>query len=103
MWRDVLIASLNKGQFLIGLVGMIFTIMILKMPSEDVSKLVFEIINDLKDGSLYGYLGGIISIMGWFLHAKGQRRRISKEMERIGREKSKLQSNQLGGDVRSSE
>ena len=103
MWLGVFQASLNRGQFLVAMMGFIYVIMILKMPPEDVSKLMFEILAKLERGYLIGYILGIFSSFGWFIHARTQRRIISREMERIGLEKSHLQSNKLDGNIKSSE
>jgi hypothetical protein len=103
MFRDVLIASLNKGQFIPALIGLSYILMIVKMPSEDVSRLMFEIVDKIEKGYLVGYAFGIISLCSWFIHSKWQRRKIVLEMKRLGEEKSGLQKNQLGNIVKSSQ
>ncbi len=102
MVRDVLIASMNKGQFPPALVGMIALAMIVKMPAGDVTKLAFEILNDLKAGYLFGYAGFAASITGWSIHVRWQRREITAEMKRIADARTRAQRKQLGDEVRSS-
>lgn len=103
MWRDVFRYSLNKGQFIPALVAFIIAISILKMPSEDVSKLIFEILAKLESGYLIGYAVGIFSLIGWYTHSRWQRRLIAREMQRIGLEKSQLQNEKLNGKIKSSQ
>lgn len=87
---------MNKGQFPIALVGLIFVIMILKMPSEDVSKLVFKLFDALIMRYIFGYVAAVVAIGGWFIHSKWQRRIITVEMKRIARERDKWQRQILG-------
>src|SRR5687768_5813132 len=54
--RDVLIASINKGQFPFAMLGLVLLTLIVKMPSEDVSKLVFRLVDGVERASLLGYL-----------------------------------------------
>ena len=103
MVQTIFTASFNRGQIIPFMIGMIIMTIIIKMPSSDVSKLAFEILSEFATLHLVGYGIGIFSTLGWFIHARSQRRVISREMERIGREKSQLQSKKLGGDVKSSE
>lgn len=103
MARDVLVASMNKGQFPLAMVGIIFMVMVLKMPSEDVSKLVFRIFDGISDGSVVGYVMSAALLMGWVLHSKWQRRIVAAEIERMGREKSQLQEKLLDKSLTSSE
>jgi hypothetical protein len=102
MVRDVLIASMNKGQFPLALFGMILVVLIWSMPPADVSLLVFQVIDDLKRGYLFGYALAAGTASGWFVHAKFQRRVITEEMRRIGNERSSLQKRELGAKVKSS-
>jgi hypothetical protein len=103
MWRDVFIASMNKGQFPVALLGLIFITMIGKMPSSDVSKLAFEIVSDLKTGYLVGDVLAVIFALGWFFHAKWQRKLIHDEMRRIAEERNQAQQKSIGERLSSSE
>lgn len=101
--RDVLVASLNKGQFLPALLALLFAIMLVRMPSEDVSRLVFQILADLKNGQLLGYALALISTAGWAFHVKWQRRVITAEMRRVTRERNELQAQATPAEIESSE
>ena len=72
--RDIVVASINKGQFLVAIVGIIFLVMVVKMPEKDVSKLAFEIVQDLKTLHLLGYALFIVTLGFWYLHAQLMRR-----------------------------
>lgn len=94
---------MSKGQFPLAICGLIIIVMILKMPGEHVSKLVFTIIDKLEQGYLFGYLLFVGAVVGWFFHARRQRRIIDAEMTRISNERTRLQRAQLGTRVQSSE
>jgi len=102
MVRDVLIASMNKGQFPLALFGMILIVLIIRMPPQDVSALAFRIVEDLKAGYLAGYAVSAGAFGGWFVHARIQRRVIADELERIARLRTELQKRELGSRVKSS-
>lgn len=56
MIRDVFVASINKGQFPLALAGFITLFALLKMPGDDVSKLVFRVFDAIENGCLVGYV-----------------------------------------------
>src|SRR5258707_6633164 len=103
MLRDVLVASMNKGQFPSVLLTLIILSLIWRMPSADVGKLVFELVDGARSGWLFGYAAAGVSILGWYFHARYQRRLITGEMRRIANERSALQSQTLGKKLKSSE
>jgi hypothetical protein len=94
--RDVLIASINKGQFPFAILGLLLLTLIVKMPPEDVSKLVFRLVDGVERGSLLGYLLSLLFLVGWYVHARYQRRVITAEIERMAAERNTLQSKNLG-------
>jgi hypothetical protein len=102
MLRDVLVKSIDKGQFLVAVLALIVIFWLWKMPSEDASRLAFDVLNKFSNGSLIGYgLTGIVSIM-WFLHAKHLRRKGEEELKRVTGVRTKLQKKELGDKVVSS-
>jgi hypothetical protein len=102
MLRDVLIASMNKGQFLVALSFLLVVIIILKMPSQDVSRLAFEVVQKLENGRLLGYFLSILLSGGWYAHAKYQRRSIAGEQDRLANERNEWQNRALEGGIKSS-
>lgn len=101
--RDMVTAAINKGQ--LPLFGLLFVIvcLILKMPANEVAELVFAIFDALKAGELVGYLIAIILGGCWYGHARVMRRQYSNEYERIGKEKTSLQSQVSGVTYSSSD
>ena len=102
MVRDVLVTSINKGQFPLAIIGLLLSVVIIKMPDNDVSKLVFLVRDDLIKGWLSGYVLFVFAVFGWAVHIKKQRNWWSEEMERVTAERNRLQSQVLGSPVKSS-
>ena len=103
MLRDVLVASINKGQFPAALLGLVVLSLIWRMPKEDVGRLVSELMNGLRSGWLLGYVLAGVALVCWYLHARYQRRLITGEMRRIAKERDALQSHTVGKRLGSSE
>lgn len=99
MVRDVLIASINKGQFLLGICGISLIIILLRLPEEGLSKLIVGLFN----GNSYICLIIIaLLIIGWFFHIKSQNRISKAEIERVAKVRNQLQSENLGNKIESS-
>ena len=94
--RDVLVASINKGQFPLAVVGGIIALLIFKMPPDDVSRLVFDVLDMLHRWGLVGYIASFLGFGGWFFHAKWQRRMFSGEMQRISETRTTAQGLSMG-------
>lgn len=76
MLRDVLTASINKGQFPFAILALVTVLMIWKMSEQDVAVLVFRILDDIERWYLIGYLLFVVVIGGWFWHANYLSRKI---------------------------
>ncbi|WP_129781447.1 hypothetical protein [Peristeroidobacter soli] len=81
-FRDILIASINKGQFPLAIFWLIAMSLIWRIPPEDVSRLVFRIVDGLERWALLGYLLALVVTGGWFVHVRSLRRVISLELSR---------------------
>lgn len=103
MIRDVLIASINKGQLLIAGVILFILILAVKMPSEQTGELLKKIFDSLISGYILGYILFVASVFGWFVHVKIQRRTFHDEIRRVGDEKTELQKKILPKLIESSE
>jgi hypothetical protein len=101
--QNVLRRSMDKGQFPMAIVGIIVISMIWKMPSEDVSKLAFEMLSKVEKGQLTGWISALLSLTGWYVHIRVQRKTASDEVARVANEKTKYQASALGEKVESSE
>ena len=96
MLRDVFVASMNKGQFPIAALSLISIIVIIKMPSSDVARLVFRLLGMAEELRIAGWILFLVTAAGWYLHSKMLRRRCAIELERITSERNRLQGNRLG-------
>ena len=103
MLRDVLIASMNKGQFPLALSALFFIVLILKMPSRDVSILVFRLLNAAEVGRVAGWAIAVVMVAVWYFHTRSLRRICAAELQRISDERNSLQGRSMGnGRIRSS-
>lgn len=101
--RDVLIAAINKGQLPVMLGGIIIVSILWRMPEKDVGLLVFRLLDSAERERLIGYAFGMFSLIGWFFHARYQRKLITAEMQRVSGERNDLQQRELGKQIKSSE
>lgn len=102
MISDVAIASMNRGQFPLAIAGAIVIILILKMPGEDASRLIFELVTLFKDLKITGWVLFFVTIIGWFFNVKWLRRVHTKEIKRMAGEKKSLQEEKYGTNLESS-
>jgi hypothetical protein len=91
MLRDIFVASINRGQFLVAIAGGLSALVIVKLSSGDVSRLVFRLVESVENGKLLGYVLAVALGSGWFWHVRWQRRAITQEMRRIARQRTEAQ------------
>lgn len=100
--RDIFVTSINRGQLpVLGMIA-VTLLMIWKMPEDAVSALAEEVLHSLQNGDLWGYVLFVLTLGGWYSHAKRMRKMFSNEAERIGTEKSRLQEQLVGRNYKSS-
>lgn len=102
MMRDVLISSLNKGQFPIALVGLIIVIIVLRMPEDKIGELAFRILELFREMHILGWVLSAILTLGWFFNVKALRRLHTNEVTRVSDEKKDLQGRLIGKEISSS-
>lgn len=104
MTNNILLASLNRGQFIPASVFIIVLVGIMRMPEGDVTRFLYEVLADLKNGALLGYIwGGLVTYL-WFKGTKALRKQNVTEMKRIVEERNHYQAKQIGEhNVKSSE
>jgi hypothetical protein len=95
-FRDSAVASINRGQLPLFGFFLLLLALIWKMPQDDVSKLVFDLLASARRGELFAWVIAVLLAAGWFTHARVQRRLFGTEFDRVGREKSALQNQALG-------
>jgi len=96
--RDVLVASINKGQFPIAILGMVILTVLFRMPAERVGELAVELLRQLLAGWLLGYVLFGVTLMGWFVHAKKIRTEYLQQLNALQAEERK---NPLGASTKS--
>jgi hypothetical protein len=96
MLRDVMIALINKGQLLVAFGCGLAALLICRMPPQDISRLVFRLLDGIEQRWLIGDIVSVVALGGWFLQSRRQRRVIAAELERLGAERDKVQSKAHG-------
>ncbi len=82
---------------------MIILAIIIRLPPDELAKLIHEMLESLKSGYLLGYLISVVFGGSWFWWNKRLRTLATKEQKRLGDEKNELQKPAgLGAKVRSS-
>jgi hypothetical protein len=99
----VLLAAINRGQLLAILGFVVVLALVIRMPSEEAGKIAEGLLGDLELHTILGYLLFLAALIGWYAHARAQRRWISGEMSRIAEEKTTLQEAKIGTKLSTSE
>jgi hypothetical protein len=94
-FRDVLVASLNKGQFPIAFALVIFGIIFWRMPEQELSKFLFNIMDRFENNYVLGWFFFIAALFGWYFHNRYVVKVHSVEMDRVVSEKTDLQNKLL--------
>lgn len=103
MIRDIIIASMNKGQFLVAGVWLLLLILFLKLSPNQAYAVVRKFGKLLVNGQIAGWVLLWIVVIAWLFHSKYQRRNFTREMKRIAQEKKDIQQTQLGTRLGSSQ
>lgn len=85
--RDVLITAMNRGQLPLLFILACCFLVLCRLPVEQLSSLVFEIIQGLKDGYLIGYGLFIITVILWYWDG----RKVRKKYSALSNQYQKLQ------------
>jgi uncharacterized membrane protein YbhN (UPF0104 family) len=103
MVRDVLIASMSKGQLPLVLVAGLAAEMIWKMPSDEVGRLASRLVDGLELKWLLGYVLFVLTLVLWYALGRAQRRWFAGEMKRVTNERNAAQERLAGRSFESSE
>lgn len=94
--RDILVASLEKGQFITAVIALIFLIVFLAplwlLGPEDRAKFVFTFVHPSAFWTWGGYGLAVLVAVLWFFQQRRFRRLMEQEMERMAKEKSRMQA-----------
>ncbi len=91
-WAELFIVIINKGLLIPAFLMLCFLILLWRLPSKNILAFLQKIISVLENTYLLGYALFLITLIGWYIHARLMRKRFSKEFKRIGKEKSKIQN-----------
>lgn len=89
--EKVLVASLNKGQLIGMTIALIFIILIIKIPNDQILPFIEKLLDISKINSILGWILSGFVTFGAYLTVRWQRRIHTKEIQRISREKKSLQ------------
>src|SRR5262249_17933936 len=103
MLRDVFVAQINKGQFPMLIMGTVTSEIIWRLPQEDVSKIIFRLLDAAELKWWAGYGLSLVLTFAWISHSRYQRRLMTGEVTRAGDQKTRMQERALGQRVKSSE
>lgn len=88
--RDVFLAAIGRGQLVVATIGLLVIIIFLRLETKKLTEFVFLVYSDFKDIYLLGWILFFVSLIAWFYSNRFQRRSYAREMDRIGKEKTKL-------------
>ena len=103
MMRDVLIASMNKGVFLIACIFFIFVIIIMRLESDALLSFLNALLDKLSDWSVTGWVLFALVVITWWWQARMARKNHHHEIARMAREKKNLQEQLLNVNLGSSD
>jgi hypothetical protein len=82
MLQSVLLASIEKGQFVIAILGIVAVVMLLKMRSADVAQLALRVLDVVQSRSFFGYVFGLAALMGWRVHVRWLKHSYELKLDR---------------------
>ena len=92
VFMKITLSAMSKGLFLpFGFVCIILFV-IYRLPKEELSPLVKEFFKLITEHPTFGYVLSVIFLVGWFIHARRQRKINEREMKRVTDERNKYQS-----------
>lgn len=102
MMNNVIITSLVRGQVLPVLLFFLLLTMILKMPSEDTTKVLATTWHGLRSGYLVGYGLSFALVASWQWHVRWQRKNYEARLREIVKARDDAQEHALPGLLESS-
>jgi hypothetical protein len=73
MLRDVLLAAIHEGEFLLAVTGLVCTIIVLKFSAQELIALVGKVLDALERGCVLGYLLAAVLVVQCFLRSRMRR------------------------------
>ena len=88
--RDVLVASMQKGQLPVAILGIIFIIFSLKMPQKDITSLILETMHTFSKTAALGWTISLFVIITSLMTALMRSKKHKSEISILEKEKSQL-------------
>lgn len=88
--RDVLIASINKGQFPFAVMGLIVLLILWRLPDSEISPLIHWMVDTVGTFYYVGYGLFGATVFGWYFHAQNLRKKMALQMEEFHRSRKQL-------------
>jgi hypothetical protein len=73
MLRDVLLASMERGEFPHAMSGLIAILIVLRLPAEVMSTLIVKLLESLERRCIWGYVAAAILAVSWMLGRRQHR------------------------------
>ncbi len=89
--RDVLIASMSNGLFLIAVMALVIVTFVYRLPDTELRSFAKDVYRAWKDLSIIGWVLWLISCGIWLFHVRFISKRSNKEIIRLAGEKDKYQ------------
>lgn len=101
--RDLGINSMMTGQFPFFCLFMLTLVVVISLPSSDVSLLIHRLVDHLIKLELIAYILWLSTVFLWFIHVRYLSKSHAEEYKRIAAEKTYLQEILKNGTYKSSE
>ncbi len=96
--------AMSRGQLLLAGFILVLIIIVARMPSQDVSQLIFQLIDIMVALPLLGYALAGVFLCGWAIHIRKQGQMYEREISRITGMRDEAQRKLIGPDkIKSSE
>lgn len=94
--RDIVVASIDKGQAPFVLVALIVLVLVSRLPADVLGRVTELVVSNFVNTALVGWLLVFLLTASWALHARRMRQRFHREIERVTSERNRLQQQQVG-------
>ncbi len=102
MIRDLVIYSLDRGQFMpVGFLGIV-TLIIWRLPAADLKEVALESIRFFQNVGPLGWASSVLIAILWGVHVRWLQKSNQTEMERLVDERNELQSLNTPSSITSS-
>jgi hypothetical protein len=73
MLRDVLVAAIIRGRFLLAVIGLVATTVVLKLSAQELIALIVRVLDSLERGYVLGYVAAAVLAVSCFWRSRTRR------------------------------